>query len=101
MNMKAEEPTLTYGLPNSQLEALRDKLIASIRKLTDVQLLMQCDKLLNPAQTQKSEEEAEDEDFAESVRGAVKEYRDYLQGKHKFKSEEEFWNEFYKVDFSD
>jgi hypothetical protein len=45
-NMKVEEPTFAYGLPNNQLEDLRSRVIESVRKLTDVQLLMKFDRLL-------------------------------------------------------
>jgi hypothetical protein len=41
-------------------------------------------------------EVAENEQFKESVRGAFKEYKDYLKGSHKLKSEEEFWDELHR-----
>jgi hypothetical protein len=92
--MKVEEPTFAYELPNSRMEELRNRLIASIRELTDIQLLTKCEELLKIGSHKA--EVADDEQFKESVRGAFKEYKDYLKGKHKLKSEEEFWDELYK-----
>jgi hypothetical protein len=92
--MNVEEPAIAYGVHNSQLDELRNKLIATISKLTDIQLLTQCGKLLNI--TCKHEEVDENKEFEDDARAAFQEYKDYLAGKHKLKSEEEFWNEFYK-----
>jgi hypothetical protein len=40
---------------------------------------------------------SEEESFESDVRAALSEYKEFLKGNHKLKTEEEFWQEFYKT----
>ena len=54
--MEVKEPEFVYGLPNSQVEELRGRLIELISHLTDVHLLEKCEELLTSKKKDATEE---------------------------------------------